>query len=31
LKNHNNKIFDVWSKVIKQPKQVGDSYKHKQK
>jgi len=31
LKNHTNKILDVCSKLIKQPKQVGNSYKHKQK
>jgi len=31
LKNNTNKILDVWSKIIKQPKKVGGSYKHKQK
>jgi len=31
VKNHTSKILDVWSKLIKQPNQVGDSYKHKQK
>jgi len=32
LKNHTNKILEVWSKVIKKPIiKVYDSYKHKQK
>jgi len=30
VKNHTNKILDMWRKIIKQPKNnVGDIYKHK--
>jgi len=30
-KNHTNKYLMCGARIIKQPKQVGDSYKHKQK